>query len=178
MRFRQRRPSTFCTFRPENVSSLSDSESNSLGGDPNLIDKKSDANGIDGENLNLTGNSSSALDGFDAAESSKIELQNGAGELTLEGNEVGVNKPVEDGGKKEFGIARLPLVVFLVGLWTKARDLIRKAFSDFLIWWPFWRQEKHLAHLIAEADANPQDAIKQSALLVELNKHRLGQTLL
>ncbi|KAG6410852.1 hypothetical protein SASPL_128923 [Salvia splendens] len=34
-----------------------------------------------------------------------------------------------------------------------------------------WRQEKRLERLIAEADSNPKDAAKQSALLVELNKH-------
>nr|CAD1834148.1 unnamed protein product [Ananas comosus var. bracteatus] len=43
--------------------------------------------------------------------------------------------------------------------------------SEWLSWWPFWRQEKRLERLIAEADANPRDAAKQSALLSELNKH-------
>ncbi|KAF7816717.1 ATP-dependent zinc metalloprotease FTSH 11, chloroplastic/mitochondrial-like [Senna tora] len=182
LRSRPRAPSTFCTFRPENVSSWSDSESNSLGGESNLIGKESDANGISGENVNLTGDGTvldskeSRVDGVDA-ESSKFELHNGVKELNLEANEVGIKKPAEGERKqtnlveKEVGDARLPIVVFLVGLWARARDVTRKAFSDFLNWWPFWRQEKHLARLIAEADANPQDATKQSALLAELNKH-------
>ena len=67
---------------------------------------------------------------------------------------------------------RLSIVVFFVGLWVKARDRVKKAFSELLDWWPFWRQEKRLERLVADADANPQDAAKQSALLVELNKHR------
>jgi ATP-dependent metalloprotease len=41
-------------------------------------------------------------------------------------------------------------------------------------WWPFWKQEKKLEKLIAEAEANPKDVEKQTALLVELNKHRFG----
>ena len=67
---------------------------------------------------------------------------------------------------------RLSIVVFFVGLWVKARDRVKKAFSELLDWWRFWRQEKRLERLVADADANPQDATKQSALLVELNKHR------
>lgn len=67
---------------------------------------------------------------------------------------------------------RLPLVAFLIG----AMAMLRKGFdavmtSEWLSWWPFWRQEKRLERLIAEADANPRDAAKQSALLAELNKH-------
>uniref|UniRef100_J3L1Y7 AAA+ ATPase domain-containing protein n=2 Tax=Oryza brachyantha TaxID=4533 RepID=J3L1Y7_ORYBR len=37
-------------------------------------------------------------------------------------------------------------------------------------WWPFWRPDRGLQRLIDEADANPTDAAKQSALLQELNK--------
>jgi ATP-dependent metalloprotease len=49
---------------------------------------------------------------------------------------------------------------------------MERAFSELFDWWPFWRQEKRLAKLITEADANREDAVKQSALFVELNKHR------
>ncbi|KAH1099746.1 hypothetical protein AAZX31_13G029000 [Glycine max] len=65
---------------------------------------------------------------------------------------------------------RLSIVAFFVGLWVKARESLKRAFSELLDWWPFWRQEKRLERLVADADANPQDAAKQSALLVELNK--------
>ncbi|KAK7293538.1 hypothetical protein RJT34_16406 [Clitoria ternatea] len=71
----------------------------------------------------------------------------------------------------EVAEARFPIVVFFFGLWVKVRESFKKAFSEFLDWWPFWRQEKRLARLIADADANPQDAAKQSALFIELNKH-------
>ncbi|KAK9143962.1 hypothetical protein Syun_013362 [Stephania yunnanensis] len=63
-------------------------------------------------------------------------------------------------------------MVFLVGVWASVRRGFEKlAFSEWLSWWPFWRQEKRLERFIAEADANPKDAAKQSALLAELNKH-------
>lgn len=68
---------------------------------------------------------------------------------------------------------RFPLLVFFLGLWDLGRrGLVRLTSSEWLNWWPFWRQEKRLERLIAEADANPKDAQKQSALLAELNKHR------
>jgi len=67
---------------------------------------------------------------------------------------------------------RLPIVVFLIGLWVRAKEGLKRAFSELVDWWPFWRQEKLLAKLITEADANRLDAAKQTALFVELNKHR------
>ncbi|KAG6422551.1 hypothetical protein SASPL_119128 [Salvia splendens] len=67
---------------------------------------------------------------------------------------------------------RVPIVVFLVGVFARLREGFEKLlYSDWFSWWPFWRQEKRLERLIAEADSNPKDAAKQSALLVELNKH-------
>ncbi|XP_028790800.1 ATP-dependent zinc metalloprotease FTSH 11, chloroplastic/mitochondrial-like [Neltuma alba] len=178
--FRPRGPPASFTLRPENETSWS--ESNSLGDISNLTGKDSDVNENVGGRLYVTGDSSvsdskqPSVDGVDAG-SSQIELQGDAGELTSEAAGGGSEKRVDREeksthvGKKEVGDARLPIVVFLVGLWARVRDVIQKAFTDFLNWWPFWRQEKHLARLIAEADANPQDATKQSALLVELNKH-------
>ncbi|XP_020598269.1 ATP-dependent zinc metalloprotease FTSH 11, chloroplastic/mitochondrial [Phalaenopsis equestris] len=68
---------------------------------------------------------------------------------------------------------RFPLLVFVVGMCDLVRrGLGRLALLEWLNWWPFWRQEKRLERLIAEADANPKDARKQSALLAELNRHR------
>lgn len=75
---------------------------------------------------------------------------------------------MESGEKK---VGKLPIVVFLIGLWMRAKEGLKRAFSELVDWWPFWRQEKKLAKLITEADANRLDAAKQTALFVELNKH-------
>ncbi|KAF5771436.1 putative AAA+ ATPase domain, ATPase, AAA-type, core, peptidase, FtsH, peptidase M41 [Helianthus annuus] len=64
---------------------------------------------------------------------------------------------------------KFPLFVFLMGLF--ARFKAKMLLSDGFSWWPFWRQEKRLELLISEADLNPMDAAKQTALLLELNKH-------
>ncbi|KAG6429469.1 hypothetical protein SASPL_107520 [Salvia splendens] len=79
-----------------------------------------------------------------------------------------VEGEVKNGDVKE----RLPIMVFLVGVFARLREGFEKfLYSDWFSWLPFWRQEKRLERLIAEADANPKDAAKQSALLAELNKH-------
>lgn len=44
--------------------------------------------------------------------------------------------------------------------------------GDWMSWWPFWRPDRRLQRLIDDADANPADPAKQSALLHELNKFR------
>lgn len=73
----------------------------------------------------------------------------------------------EDKGKK------LGFVVFLMGFFARMKSgFERMLLSEWFSWWPFWRREKRLEMLVSEADANPQDATKQTALLVELNKHR------
>jgi len=157
-----------------------------LGDDANSVSNESDVNGINGESLILTDGISALVseeprvDGIDA-DSWTNESQSGPGDL--QSNEVGTEgkseKPGESVnlGRKEVGNAKLPILVFFVGLWARAREGFQKAFFDFVNWWPFLRQEKRLALLIAEADANPQDAAKQSALFVELNKHRFGNAL-
>ncbi|CAL9152990.1 unnamed protein product [Musa hybrid cultivar] len=67
---------------------------------------------------------------------------------------------------------RFRLMVFLMGALASARKgLDAVLMSEWLSWWPFWRKEQRLEWLIADADANPMDAAKQSALLAELNKH-------
>ncbi|KAJ6819072.1 putative ATP-dependent zinc metalloprotease FTSH 9, chloroplastic/mitochondrial [Iris pallida] len=81
-----------------------------------------------------------------------------------------VVETVESGTERK---SRLPIVVFLVGVLASVRrGFDRLATSEWLSWWPFWQQEKRLERLIAEADANPKDAVKEGALLAELNKHR------
>lgn len=69
--------------------------------------------------------------------------------------------------------SKVPILVFLMGVFGTMRTKFHKLImSDWFNWWPFWRQEKRLELLIADADANPKDATKQSALFAELNKHR------
>ncbi|KAH9677328.1 ATP-dependent zinc metalloprotease yme1l1 [Citrus sinensis] len=66
---------------------------------------------------------------------------------------------------------KIPLMVFLMGVWARLSRGIEKLMTwDWLSWWPFWRQEKRIEQLIAEANANPKDPAKQTALLSELNK--------
>ncbi|KAL5744784.1 hypothetical protein ACOSQ2_027900 [Xanthoceras sorbifolium] len=72
----------------------------------------------------------------------------------------------------ESDMSKIPLVVFLMGVWTRVRAGIERMMRwDWLNWWPFWRQEKKLEQLVAEANANPKDSAKQANLLAELNKH-------
>ncbi|XP_047172228.1 ATP-dependent zinc metalloprotease FTSH 11, chloroplastic/mitochondrial-like [Vigna umbellata] len=94
-----------------------------------------------------------------------------SGEASLEGGETVLRSGVGLESEGNIANGRFSIVVLFVGLWVKARERVKKAFAEFLDWWPFWRQEKRVERLIAEADANPQDAAKQSALFVELNKH-------
>ncbi|KAF3680977.1 ATP-dependent zinc metalloprotease FTSH 11, chloroplastic/mitochondrial [Capsicum annuum] len=84
-------------------------------------------------------------------------------------NELGhVESSVENEDLKK----KLPIVVFLMGLFAKVKKGFENVLlSDWFSWWPFWQQEKRLERLMAEADANPKDAALQSALLAELNKH-------
>ncbi|KAL2921937.1 ATP-dependent zinc metalloprotease FTSH 11 chloroplastic/mitochondrial [Bienertia sinuspersici] len=82
---------------------------------------------------------------------------------------VGEKKGLVVENKVEEG--RLAIVVFLVGIWATFKKKLENIWlSGWLSWWP-WQQEKRLQRLIAEADANPNDAALQSSLLVELNKH-------
>ncbi|KAI4324990.1 hypothetical protein MLD38_030427 [Melastoma candidum] len=73
-----------------------------------------------------------------------------------------------EGSKGKFSI-----MVFLVGAWGILRSVYERIVvrREWASWFPFWREEKRLEKLISEADANPKDAAKQSALLVQLNKH-------
>lgn len=141
-------PPLLCTFQPDATSPHSDPNPN-----PALPEPKSDS--ADVELINSTEND---LD----SNSNESQLESGDGE-SLQGLES---------EKKD---SRLPIVVFLIGVWVRARERAERAFSEFFDWWPFWRQEKRLAKLISEADLNRQDAEKQSALFVELNKHRFGE---
>ncbi|XP_027351628.1 ATP-dependent zinc metalloprotease FTSH 11, chloroplastic/mitochondrial-like isoform X2 [Abrus precatorius] len=144
----RRVPSTLlCTFRPDSVTSRS--EPNPSEPEPGSADNEPKASaGINSTEEGAVADSDSNESCLEGAESPETSAN-------LAANEV----------------SRFPVVVFFLGLWVRVREGVKKALSEFLDWWPFWRQEKRLARLIAEADANPQDAAKQSALFVELNKH-------
>ncbi|KAG6706928.1 hypothetical protein I3842_06G007400 [Carya illinoinensis] len=118
---------------------------------------------------------------------SENRLKSEFGEVGLENGEAGSEK-LEQSQVKEQNLAategksgtlsdteitsRLPLVMFLIGTWVRLKKGFEKVLGlDWLSWWPFWRREKRLERLIAEAEANPKDVAKQNALLAELNKH-------
>ncbi|POO01573.1 AAA-type ATPase [Trema orientale] len=171
--FSPRAWSISCTLQPENtnlsressardsspVSGIGESESSSFNGDGSALESKAE----------------------EFSGSLAIEVESEVSELGLENGEVGWGgngeKVAESEGKsgtlvgKEGDKSRLPFMVFLMGLWASIRRGFERVMAwDWLSWWPFWRQEKRLERLIAEADANPKDAAKQSALLAELNK--------
>ncbi|CAL5323298.1 unnamed protein product [Camellia sinensis] len=121
------------------------------------------------DNLNSTSDSTFSDNNFIrndfAGEDARIESEVAVSEVE---SETGSENSLEKGDEK----SRPPVVVFFVGLLGSARLGLEKVLlSDWFNWWPFWRQGKRLEMLIADADANPMDAAKQSALLAELNKH-------
>lgn len=163
-----------CTLRPESASFDSESK------DSNSVD-------FDGESASFNGNSSVSESGH--SEVDEIEMKSEFGEVGLENGEVGSegkSEKVEESEGKGGSLneseerksgnlikSKIPLVVLLMGMWVKVINYFEKMMKwDWLSWWPFWKQEKRLEKLIAEADANPKDPAKQSALLAELNKHR------
>lgn len=108
-------------------------------------------------------------------ESSRRELAEDAQNATEvvagveEGEPVnGSSGPSEVQGERK----DLSLGLLLMGLQDTFRGMLNGLPEvDWLRWWP-WRHKRRLEHLIADADANPKDAAKQSALLAELNKFR------
>ncbi|KAM0912685.1 hypothetical protein ACQ4PT_012651 [Festuca glaucescens] len=79
------------------------------------------------------------------------------------------------GGKEELedlvDKARVWAVAFAAAVVEAARRFFDWVVSgDWMSWWPFWRPDRRLQRLIDDADADPKDAAKQSALLHELNK--------
>ncbi|CAK8570266.1 unnamed protein product [Lathyrus sativus] len=139
-------PPLFCTFQPDATTPHSD---------PNQTLPESKPGSADVELINSTENDTVAV------------LDSNSNESRFE-NVDGERLEASESEKMD---SKLPIVVFLIGLWVRARERAERAFSEFFDWWPFWRQEKRLAKLISEADLNRQDADKQSAMFVELNKH-------
>ncbi|XP_062027746.1 ATP-dependent zinc metalloprotease FTSH 11, chloroplastic/mitochondrial [Rosa rugosa] len=166
-RFSGRNTSIPCTLHPENAS---------LDQESNFVDTRLDSEGKESSLDEINGGdlSNSSVAGAERPESEKLEAKEQSGEVGLEnGGEKSEGVVVESGGLvgKKSGNG-LPLVVFFMGLWATAGRGFEKALaSEWFSWWPFWRQEKRLERLIAEADADPKDPVKQSALFAELNKH-------
>ncbi|MFQ6647304.1 hypothetical protein Gotur_021502, partial [Gossypium turneri] len=101
------------------------------------------------------------------SEGAEVNNIDGETENVVETDRLNDNLVEKEGLK-----SKIPAVVFLMGVWAMVkREMDKAVASGWFNWWPFWRQEKRLDRLIAEADANPKDAAKQSALLAELNKH-------
>ncbi|KAG8501932.1 hypothetical protein CXB51_004704 [Gossypium anomalum] len=153
-RFYARPFSIACTLLPENVNS--DSKF-----DTHVEDSKPEALISDSENP-------TAIDEFvNVSEGAEVNNIDGETENVVETDRLNDNLVEKEGLK-----SKIPAVVFLMGVWAMIKKGMDKAVaSGWFNWWPFWRQEKRLDRLIAEADANPKDAAKQSALLAELNKH-------
>ncbi|GMI96310.1 FTSH protease 11 [Hibiscus trionum] len=108
------------------------------------------------------------VDGFEnAGEGIEVNSIDGESENAAEENGRS-DELVENEGSK----SKTPAMVFLMGVWAMIKNARDKLLAlGWFIWWPFWRQERRVDRLIAEADANPKYAAKQSALLAELNMH-------
>ena len=78
-------------------------------------------------------------------------------------------------GASQADEARMPapwnVGALLAMVWDR---LMRNSLVAFITSWPAWQKRRKLERLLAEADANPQDAEKQAALLAELFKQRLA----
>ncbi|XVF50954.1 hypothetical protein PTKIN_Ptkin04bG0145100 [Pterospermum kingtungense] len=151
-RFCPRRFSIPCTLHPDNVDS-----------DPKLDTHVEDSKAL--------------LSGFEG-QAPALDENEGIGVSNIMEGDTETENVVESEGVndnlvgKERPKSKIPAMVFLMGVWAMIKNGIEKLVaSDWFSWWPFWRQEKRLDRLIAEADANPNDAAIQSALLAELNKH-------
>lgn len=139
---------------------------------------------LDPEKPHFSSNSDHVEDPFSSNSNAEQQVFDGRGENpTSSDNEDGVFRIEEKGDEGEEGLVvekngeegKLAIVVFLVGIWATMKKGFEKIWlSGWLSWWP-WQQEKRLQRLIAEADANPNDAVLQSSLLAELNKHRFEQ---
>ncbi|WVZ69652.1 hypothetical protein U9M48_018407 [Paspalum notatum var. saurae] len=88
---------------------------------------------------------------------------------------VGAAQPLAMSGEGQLedlaGKARAWAVAVAAAVVAAVRRFVDWVLSgDWMSGWPFWRPDRRLQRLIDDADANPSDAAKQSALLHELNK--------
>ncbi|KAM7467715.1 hypothetical protein LguiB_015277 [Lonicera macranthoides] len=143
-----------CTLQPDNVYSSSEFNFSNKNSDLEFDELTSnEVSKNEKESENLVENSSSDLN-FRISEISRESLK--------------TEENLVDNMESE---SRLPIVVLFMGLLARLRKGFEKLLlSGWFNWWPFWWQEKRLELLLAQADANPKDAEKQSRLLAELNK--------
>jgi hypothetical protein len=65
------------------------------------------------------------------------------------------------------------LVLFMGSMWDSTLKVLRNnPVVEVVNGWSVWNEKRYLENLTRQADLNPMDAAKQTALLVELNKHR------
>ncbi|KAL0403219.1 UNVERIFIED_CONTAM: ATP-dependent zinc metalloprotease FTSH 11, chloroplastic/mitochondrial [Sesamum radiatum] len=119
-------------------------------------------------NSEKVNSASESINGNSFSENSEIIDLNVGSVFSETSVSVEAESVVKNGDTKE----RLPIMVFVIGVFASLKTGLKNIlYSDWFSWWAFWRQDKRLERLIADADANPKDAAKQSALLAELNKH-------
>lgn len=84
----------------------------------------------------------------------------------------------KSGEENEVVKSKLPVVAFMTDQYANAKKDFDKFIESILYHWfpPLLPEEKRLMRMLAEADENPKDAAKQSALLAELNKLRYQST--
>jgi len=123
---------------------------------------------IEGQGAENTASGFRVEDPADKLESGNEGLRQPVAERKLVSEQESSGDIVEKTGDGEKLILPLYLARFLTLAWKKMTAF---SFSDWLSWWPLWQREKRLEQLLAQANANPRDASKQSALLAELNKH-------
>ncbi|KAL3754152.1 hypothetical protein ACJRO7_001409 [Eucalyptus globulus] len=169
-RLRAARPLIRCALRPDGVETGSEPASS---GEARVdeFDGGSSGAAADGSGAEGFGGGSSVIEEQARGEFRGVSLEDGeaVGERGSEGSEGGKDGYLmeKDGGK-----SKVPVMVFLMGVWAMLKSGYERVLAgDWLSWLPFWRQEKKLERLIADADANPLDAAKQGTLLAELNKH-------
>ncbi|GAV66224.1 AAA domain-containing protein/Peptidase_M41 domain-containing protein [Cephalotus follicularis] len=169
-RFSPSRFSINCTLQPDDVSSESQLISSPNNSNFDVKDSKFDD--LNNESPNLSEKAwISDLGEEEAKIGHSLEVEETIGEAVNE-NAVEREGQSEKLVEKEGAKSKLPVIVFFMAVWARVRRVTEKARAwDWLSWLPFWRNEKQLERLVAEADASPKDAAKQSALLAELNKH-------
>lgn len=107
------------------------------------------------------GESESESEGLDRSAvagsvSGQVEVVNGASQSQEQPGEARMPAPWDVGA-------------LLAMVWDR---LMRNSLVAFITSWPAWQKRRKLERLLAEADANPQDAEKQAVLLAELFKQR------
>lgn len=123
---------------------------------------------LDGQSAENTASGLRIEDPADKLESAnEVRRQTSAERKSVSEQESSGDRGEKTGNDEKLSLS-LYLARFLALAWKKMTAF---SFSDWLSWWPLWQREKRLEQLLAQANANPRDASKQSALLAELNKH-------